>query len=1108
MSSLKSVAPTALIRRASCASSRLTVFILGWLLVSLAAADITQGQNLSWVKEAMERSKHAAKESLPLWQYDPKVAAGSGDASLHAVTSVNADRLWAVGDRGLVLASHNGGRTWTQQPQLTTLNLYAVTFIDERHGFIVGGTIQPLARASIGIVLTTEDGGQSWKALSNNSLPRLTGMSASRGVLTAWGDYSPLHSSAIIESHDNGQTWRGVASTLGHLQTVARQSTGLQLGVDRAGRLAQLPSRADQALSQLASPTAPLSMLVHTGAQWIAVGASGTMAASRDGMSWHDCTLPFSEAARSACNLRCVASIDRHVWAAGDPGSILLHSEDYGDTWKLQPSDQSWPINAIHFFDQHRGWAVTDAGSIVATRDGGKTWFPQREPIKRLGLQAFAALSTDISWPVLVDSAWQAKQATALNVLHRENTEDAVDFAPDGPSTLAVIASQAALVSASESSKRPMVDRRVRGLAHLRNVYQSARSNTTGHVPDGAKRESDTNRTSAMMADLVMRLRAGKPTVVLIDDMHSTVSSFLTEAVVRAVEEAGSPSSDFQSLEHELFLPPWQVSKVFASSKQNQADLMISVDQMLGDTGLSVIDALTPVHGFNDLRAQNAALRCLQLGSNSLAARNSLFHPTERQPETTRPVDLVKVGNFQLVMGRVHREKAWHALAPNALATDEDVSIWLKKLELIIDQTPRHEVGPALVQLAHKNFAAGRWQHWYATLERAVADAAHSDTSRWSALEEIKTGASDERLAWELSIRAQHTERSTVGGIAQASASKPIASLSKPLELTPFDSDAQLRGVRIDAPDSSLSQVVTASAEETATSASVFDSERVVKLSALKRAVRDFAELSQADGSLAMRADMQLAHFAHRRALAECGGEPKPDALAAQVIAAGPPLAGWQQVAQQELVLASGQRTLTSWTARARSTAIPPRLDGIASEPMWQESLPIQLTSPFSVASELTASTAQFAYDDDYLYMLLRCPHPAHADRQEQATAIRQHDMLREGTDHLHLVLDTDRDYTSACELGVNAAGQTFDRCCGAKEWNPRWYLAIDNNQAAWTAELAIKLADLTTTTDVAGRAWAISGFRYIPAVDLQSWSQLRSYNPRYQGNGLLLFEP
>ncbi|MCC6508002.1 MAG: hypothetical protein IT423_02770, partial [Pirellulaceae bacterium] len=120
-------------------------------------------QDLSWVDGAIERSKKAVRENLPAWQYDPRVAAGQADASLNGLAVVSADRVWAVGDRGLILASSDGGRTWATQYSGTSLNLYGVSFWDENRGVIVGGTVQPLSQTSVGIVLVTENAGQSWQ---------------------------------------------------------------------------------------------------------------------------------------------------------------------------------------------------------------------------------------------------------------------------------------------------------------------------------------------------------------------------------------------------------------------------------------------------------------------------------------------------------------------------------------------------------------------------------------------------------------------------------------------------------------------------------------------------------------------------------------------------------------------------------------------------------------------------------------------------------------------------------------------------------------------------------------------------------------------------------
>lgn len=1091
--------------------NRLLAPVLIWgllcaLSVSGSMPSSIRGQDLSWVRGAMERSKQASRESIPLWQYDPRVAAGSADASLNCVTSASADRIWAVGDRGLILASQNGGRTWTAQSPITTLNLHAIAFVNERQGVIVGGTVQPLSRTSVGVVLATDDGGERWRVVNSGSLARMTGLSLSQGgVLTAWGDYSALHNSAVYESHDFGVSWQAVASPLGHIRALGRHVGGLQLGIDSAGRIAQLPAKPDHHPRQFAPPTLPIAALGHTGLQWIAVGHGGTLAASRDGWQWVDCALPLSSFARAACNLRCMSTVDGHVWAAGHPGSVLLHSDDQGNTWRVQPSDQRWPINSLHFFDQHRGWAVTDGGSILATRDGGKSWFVQRQPMQRLGMQAYAALPTQISWPALADATWQSKQATALSVIHRENTEDAVDFQPDGPATLAAIGSQASLVKALQSSARPLADRRLRHGDQLASYYRAARVSEAVNP----RNYDFFNSGLDMTGELTVQLRTGRPSVVMIDDLPGDQSSLLTEAVVRAVQRAAAADPSTAWLDHELYLPPWQVSKVFAGSPVNQAEFNISVDRMLGDSGLSVIDSLAPVFGFASGGFSNASLRCLQFHSTSLAARTTMFHASDRQTDSTRPVDLSKIGNFQLVMGRVHRDKAWQALAGGMETVEEDLPVWSRKLESIVDQTPRHEVGAALIRLAESEFHAGRWQRWRAALERAIALGPQSDTTRWSTLEELRYDASDERLAWEISLQSERNQESSNNAIQLTSATAPIGNLSQPLHLTPFENDAQMRTALAQGSSVPRAEVVTASAQQPAAAQSRQDQALVSRLSALKRAVHDYSRLSEADMAVARRPDLQLAHFARRRALAELASEPAPDPSSVQAIASSSPLAGWQQVAEQELVLASGRQTLPAWTARAQFTPERPRLDAVADEPFWRRAVPIALTSPFDPQSRLRPTNARFAYDDQYLYILLHCPvEDTRATTSSSTREPRHYDMSLDDTDHLQLVLDTDRDYVSASELAVNDAGHTFDRCCGAEEWNPYWKVAVEKTADGWTAELAIRLSDLTTAQTVTGRAWAISAFRYIPKHDVQSWSQLRSYVPRHQGNGLLVFDP
>ncbi|MBL0150765.1 MAG: hypothetical protein IPP87_19595 [Ideonella sp.] len=66
-------------------------------------------------------------------------------------------RLVAVGERGLVVLSDDGGASWRQaQTVPVSVTLTAVQFIDERLGWAVGHG---------GVVLRSEDAGQTWRRM-------------------------------------------------------------------------------------------------------------------------------------------------------------------------------------------------------------------------------------------------------------------------------------------------------------------------------------------------------------------------------------------------------------------------------------------------------------------------------------------------------------------------------------------------------------------------------------------------------------------------------------------------------------------------------------------------------------------------------------------------------------------------------------------------------------------------------------------------------------------------------------------------------------------------------------------------------------------------------
>lgn len=159
------------------------------------------------------------------------------------------NRLVAMGERGLVVLSDDGGRQWRQARVPVSVTLTAASFVDAHQGWIAGHN---------GVVLHTADGGESWTvqtdgvALAEASLAQARALPASAAQrdrhiaeaerLVADGADKPLLSICFADARhglvvgafglaaattDGGKTWtpcrERLANPMGmHLYAVAR----------------------------------------------------------------------------------------------------------------------------------------------------------------------------------------------------------------------------------------------------------------------------------------------------------------------------------------------------------------------------------------------------------------------------------------------------------------------------------------------------------------------------------------------------------------------------------------------------------------------------------------------------------------------------------------------------------------------------------------------------------------------------------------------------------------------------------------------------------------------------------------------------------------------
>jgi hypothetical protein len=200
--------------------------------------------------------------------------------------------------------------------------------------------------------------------------------------------------------------------------------------------------------------------------------------------------------------------------------------------------------------------------------------------------------------------------------------------------------------------------------------------------------------------------------------------------------------------------------------------------------------------------------------------------------------------------------------------------------------------------------------------------------------------------------------------------------------------------------------------------------------------------------------------------------------------------------------------------ARAQSK---PRLDGQLDDAVWQHAQPAELRIHPQSASRTRGSTpapddplwfaqVMLAYDDEFLYMAIRC-REAPGATYPQSDEPRSYDANLSLRDRVDWFIDVDRDFTTHYRLTVDHRGWTGDACCGDRTWNPTWFVAAASTNATWIAEAALPLDQITGQYPSARSVWAVGIQRTIPGVGFQSWSTPAAVDVIPEGFGYLIFQ-
>jgi Carbohydrate family 9 binding domain-like len=237
-----------------------------------------------------------------------------------------------------------------------------------------------------------------------------------------------------------------------------------------------------------------------------------------------------------------------------------------------------------------------------------------------------------------------------------------------------------------------------------------------------------------------------------------------------------------------------------------------------------------------------------------------------------------------------------------------------------------------------------------------------------------------------------------------------------------------------------------------------------------------------------------------RRQLGDVGASNDVMTRLRRVLPGGP----WHEAANAELWLTQRDQAVPRRLARARYTEVRPFLDGKLDDACWQGVKPMVLENAVGDSTRDHVTEAMFAFDQEFLYVALRCTHPAGKHAAQMKPRPKDADLAP--FDRVSLLFDLDRDYTTFYHLEVDQRGCVRDRCWGDKSWNPRWFVAIDSNETSWQVEAAIPLGELTGERITQNTAWAFNIVRTVPGRGVQAWSLPADVEPRPEGMSLLLF--
>ena len=1025
------------------------------------------------------------------------------DAALRDVFFTTPQRGFAVGDRGTILQTQDGGQNWTQLPCDSEASLRSISFVSENEGWIVGGGTRDYSGQSAGVVLMTADGGETWTPVCQTGIPtlkRVQFFSDVDGI--AVGDVTDRQATGVFSTQDAGRTWTalpGEATTGWNVAEFASSELAI-IGGDRGalGAFAGGTVAKSTALGGLRGLKAS-SLDRPAKTVWM-VGDGGLVVKSNDGgATWPtaDATLPIET--KMVFDFSAVAALSDQVWVGGTPGSVIWHSPDGGATWRPEPTGETTPIYAIRCLRRTgKRIAVGALGKILVGEEDG-SWKAVRGGGRRLAALAIHAHGSRVSLLELGRDSLDRGYRVGAWSLVRRDVEPGTDRPAHGSrrfeDAVLSLGGACGVTDWRLPVSLPGIDRNPQALMAEWSVL------------------ADQKLNDVLVATIATQIRTWQPDVLLLDD--APADDVPTQVIHAALSAASTHARTSQKQLAPLWkvagLPEWGIRRVYSRSpKAREGELSIDPFEWLTQRQTSLTTIVAPAVSRLGASLESAGRRetfhAVELKDVPAAQSREFFSGLSLAAggEARRAFAATPIETDETAFQMATRQRNFQKMSLRLLDQPGQADRLLGQLDASLRDMPQEQAALTLAMLGDDLRQRSDFEAAESTLIELVTrypqHAAAREARRWL-LTLWTSGEIEYRRGRETDVSQTKVEQAAAA--LDADGKRPVTLAGGSVFVGDLASvmGASARAVQKEGPQGSMTGRRNLDAEK--------------RFAQARQLLTDWKVIAPDDVE-ATDLQLQLAAL-YRRHNKHQEAEAIYTSLVQNTTGA------MQRVAHGELWLLRRSTQSLQSVYRAKRTRVPPQLDGVLGDECWQSAKDLRMTgAPKSSRrrqsdvelldtppeQDLTGSAfAMLAYDGAYLYLAASAPRHPSVSKDGPSYAGRPYDADLDAFDRLTFALDINRDYQSAYRLDIDQRGWTRDALWTDQAWNPKWHVACDADDTNWRIEAAIPWSELCPQPPGPGTVMALGVMRTTPAVGRQSWVWPGTDPVEAESMGLLMLE-